>query len=323
MLPSCRMGDHHKRWFTQIIQSALSEDLVAPRQILNHVTPEVMANHLPPALMSEILTKSLSAGAMRPELVLKTLNPELLADHIPPETLWACIAEAGTEAGMEEAEGGSVGPLRRFLEAAIASGLDYGMVSEEEVLVELTPEVLAKHLPVPLKAELLRACFEADSVNPELVVRTVGVNNLTEHSPIPELWRIVSTAGRRAAGAEDGDGRASGDFSIPEVKPVREPKRVEDPSPPSYDDITRNAVANDGIEVDIDAPIAVDPPGTDSGRRKPNRRATGAGATSRRRARGKSGPPSARAATEVGAEGSSDIEVVDETDVALTPPGGK
>lgn len=323
MLPSCGMADHRKRWFTQIIHSALDADLVAPRMILGHVTPEVMANHLPPALMSDILTKSLSAGAMRPELVLVTLNPELLAEHIPPEILWACIAEAGTEAGMEEADGGSVGPLRRFLEAAIASGLDYGMVSEAEVLIELTPEVLARYMPVELKAELLRACFESDSVNPELVVRTLGVNNLAEHSPIPELWRIVSTAGRRAAGADDGDGRASGStFAIPEVKPVREPRRVEDPRAPAHDDITRNAVPADNLDVevaDIDAPIAVDPPD----RRKPNRRATGAGATTRRR----SSPPrpkgksNHRASTEVGAEGSSDIEVVDETDVLLTPPG--
>jgi hypothetical protein len=321
------MADHRKRWFTQIIQSALSEDLVAPRMILGHVTPEVMANHLPPALMSEILAKSLSAGAMRPELVLRTLNPELLAEHIPPEVLWGCIAEAGAEAGMNEADGGAVGPLRRFLEAAIASGLDYGMISEEDVLVELTPEHLAQHLPVGLKAELLRACFEADSVDPELVVRTLGVANLAEQMPIPELWRVVSAAGIRAAGGDDGDGaRASSNFAIPEVSPVREPPREpprEEPSaPPGHDDITRNAVPADNLQVDLEAPIAIDPPATteEPARRKPNRRITGAGATTRRRSSRPAGKAAHRAGTD---SGDAEIEVVDETDVLLTPPDSK
>lgn len=303
------MADHRKRWFTQIIQSALEEDLVGPKKVLEHVTPEVMANHLPPALMSEILSKSLSAGAMRAELVLATLNPELMAEHIPHEVLWACIAEAGSEAGMEDGSGG-VGPLRRFLEAAIASGLDYGMVSEDEVLRELTPEILAECLPVSLKAALLRACFEADKVDPELVVRTLGVASLAEHSPIPELWKIVSAAGLRAAGALDAGGKSPDKlFSIPEVTPPpREPRHVEDPEPPGFDDITRNAVPADSIASsvgDIDAPIAVDPP---DDRRKPNRRVTGAGATSRRRSR-----------RGVAADG--EIDVVEETDVRLTPPG--
>jgi hypothetical protein len=158
------------------------------------------------------------------------------------------------------------------------------------------------------------------------VVRTLGVANLAEHSPIPELWRIVSAAGRRAAG-DDGYGhgaRASDKlFSIPEVKPVREPvrepKRVTDPAP-GFDDITRNAVPADNLGVDLDAPIAVDPP--DDDRRKPNRRITGAGATSRRRAAsvtGKTKGANHRSPTEVGDVG--EIEVVDETDVLMPPPG--
>lgn len=308
------MADHRKRWFTQIIQSAMEEELVGPRKVLEHVTPEVMANHLPPSLMSEILSKSLSAGAMRPDLVLATLNPEKLAEHVPHEILWSCLAEAGSEAGMEDGSGG-VGPLRRFLETAIASGLDYGMVSEEEVLVELTPEILAEYLPVPLKAALLRACFEAEKVDPELVVRTLGVGSLAEHSPIPELWKIVSAAGLRAAGAVDGAGKSPDKmFSIPEVKAApREPKPVDDPDPPGHDDITRNTVPADNVD-GLDAPIAVDPPGDD--RRKPNRRVTGAGATSRRRSRRETA--SHRAVTE---SGDAEIEVVEETDVRLSPPG--
>ena len=301
------MADHRKRWFTQIIQSALDEDLVSPRKVLAHVTPEVMANHLPPALMSEILARSLSAGAMRPELVLATLTPELLADHVPHQILWECLAEAGSEAGMEDGSGG-VGPLRRFLEAAIASGLDYGMVSEDEVLVELTPEILAEYLPISLKAILLRACFEAEKVDPELVVRSLGVAALAEHTPIPELWKIVSAAGARAAGIRDLDGKVPETFSIPAVTAPREPE----PEPPAFDDVTRNTVPadNDGIEVAADS--------MDDDRRKPNRRITGAGATSRRRSRRESVLPGTaphRASTEPG-----DIEVVEETDVRI-PPG--
>ena len=37
---------------------------------------------------------------MTPERVLETVTPELLAKHLPHEVLWACIAAAAARAGV-------------------------------------------------------------------------------------------------------------------------------------------------------------------------------------------------------------------------------
>ena len=75
-------------------------EIFGPSQILDHVTPEVMANHLPPEVMSRVLQLSLSAGAMTPEGVLETVNPDLLARHIPHDVLWKCVVEAAENSGI-------------------------------------------------------------------------------------------------------------------------------------------------------------------------------------------------------------------------------
>ncbi len=78
----------------------MENNLVGATDILAHVTPEVMANHLPASLVSELLSKSLAAGEMTPEQVVETLTPELLADHIPAHILWACVHSAAEAAGL-------------------------------------------------------------------------------------------------------------------------------------------------------------------------------------------------------------------------------
>ncbi len=58
---------------------------------------------LPATWLSKVLTASLAAGSMTPERVLETVTPELLAKHLPHEVLWACIAAAVARAGVTNA----------------------------------------------------------------------------------------------------------------------------------------------------------------------------------------------------------------------------
>jgi hypothetical protein len=95
-------NDARQRWFSQIFQSGLECEIFGPSQILDHVTPEVMANNLPPAIMSQVLQLSLAAGAMTPEGVFQTVNPDLLAEHIPHEVLWKCVVEAAEKSGISK-----------------------------------------------------------------------------------------------------------------------------------------------------------------------------------------------------------------------------
>jgi hypothetical protein len=60
----------------------------------------VLASHLPPELLGKVLASSLATGSMTPERVLETVTPELLAKHLPHDVLWACIAAAAARAGV-------------------------------------------------------------------------------------------------------------------------------------------------------------------------------------------------------------------------------
>lgn len=94
------MTDQRQAWFTRMMESGLEHSIFAPSDVLAHATPDVLATHLPPELLSKILASSLAAGAMTPERVLETMTPELLAKHVPHDVLWACIAAAAARAGV-------------------------------------------------------------------------------------------------------------------------------------------------------------------------------------------------------------------------------
>ena len=90
-----------QQWFTNMLESGLANKIFAPPDVLGHVTPDVLATHLPAELLSKMLTASLPAGSMTPERVMETVTPELMAQHIPLEVLCECIAAAASRAGIQ------------------------------------------------------------------------------------------------------------------------------------------------------------------------------------------------------------------------------
>ena len=103
-------------------------------------------------------------------------------------------------------------PSRRFLYEVLNSGLALEMITPDDVLQHVTPEVLAHHLPISLKARLLQASLNAERMTPKLVVEVVGVEALVEHAPMPVLWACVrACAARQLQGqAEDAIGASLG-----------------------------------------------------------------------------------------------------------------
>ena len=85
-----------QKWFAHMVQVGIEEKVVTPALLLGFVTPDVLAHHLPPELLSKLLASALTAGAMTPERLLETLTPEVLAENIPLEVVWRCV-EAGAE----------------------------------------------------------------------------------------------------------------------------------------------------------------------------------------------------------------------------------
>lgn len=98
-------NDQRQAWFERVMESGLENGMFAPSDVLAHATPDVLASHLPPELLSRVLSTSLAAGAMTPERVLETVTPEVMARHIPHEVLWQCIAAAAARAGVSKTVG--------------------------------------------------------------------------------------------------------------------------------------------------------------------------------------------------------------------------
>jgi hypothetical protein len=97
------MSESRQAWFARMLESGLEHKIFAPADVLAHATPDVLANHLPPDLLSKVLASSLAAGAMTPERVLETVTPSEMSKHVPHEVLWACIAAAAARAGVATA----------------------------------------------------------------------------------------------------------------------------------------------------------------------------------------------------------------------------
>ncbi len=99
-------NDARQRWFAQMMASGLDNKIFAPADVLAHATPDILANNLPPDLMSKVLSASLAAGAMTPDRVLETVTPDVMGAHLPHDVLWACLSAAAVRAGVSGSGGG-------------------------------------------------------------------------------------------------------------------------------------------------------------------------------------------------------------------------
>jgi hypothetical protein len=93
-----------------------------------------------------------------------------------------------------------VNSTRQFLKIAIESGIETGMVAPADVLRHATPDVLASSLPAAQTAKLLKASLAAASMDPQLVVDTLGIDTLAEHLPTNVLWACLADQAGKALG---------------------------------------------------------------------------------------------------------------------------
>jgi hypothetical protein len=246
-----------EKWFCELVDSGLNEEIFDSAHLMSHATPEVLAENLPPDLVAKVLQSALQAGAMTTDRILETLTPEIAAHHIPHAVLWECVSTAAKKVGLDKVdEKVKSGDKRRaFLRRSLDSGLACNVVSPGDVVEHATAEVLAEHLPVDLKAKLLSEALKADAMNPSLIVDVVGVKALTEHVPVAVLWECLVEAGEKAvtgqvvgAVASVTDDKKKGAKSS---KPKGGPKALKKPAaraggnkkdraltPPTFDDDT-------------------------------------------------------------------------------------
>jgi len=84
-----------KAFFVDALTAALDLKIGTPDDVLRHVTPDVLAQHLPRPLWARLLTACLGAPRVDAQLVVETIGIANLCEHIPSSIIWSCIAEIG------------------------------------------------------------------------------------------------------------------------------------------------------------------------------------------------------------------------------------
>jgi hypothetical protein len=89
---------HHvntKSFFIDALTSALELNIATPFDVVRHVTPDVLAEHLPRPLWARLFTACLGAPKVDAQLIVETIGVPNLCEHIPSPIIWGVIAEIG------------------------------------------------------------------------------------------------------------------------------------------------------------------------------------------------------------------------------------
>lgn len=87
-----------KAFFVAALSSALDLGIAVPDDVLRHVTPDVLAAHLPRPLWARLLTACVGAPRVDAQLVVETIGVPNLCEHVPAPIIWACIEELALRA---------------------------------------------------------------------------------------------------------------------------------------------------------------------------------------------------------------------------------
>lgn len=84
-----------KAFFVATLSSALDLGIAVPDDVLRHVTPDVLAAHLPRPLWARLLTACVGAPRVDAQLVVETIGVPNFCEHVPATIIWSCIHEIG------------------------------------------------------------------------------------------------------------------------------------------------------------------------------------------------------------------------------------
>ena len=82
-----------KPFFSEALGQALDLGIGTPEDVLRHVTPDLLAAHLPRPLWARLLTACLGAPKVDAQLVVETIGVPNLCEHLPSNVIWAVVSD--------------------------------------------------------------------------------------------------------------------------------------------------------------------------------------------------------------------------------------
>jgi hypothetical protein len=194
-------GADRTRWLTRLLELGLESHVFEAPDIVAYATPDVLSECLPPEVMAVLFQETMARGAMTPDLIVSVLRPETLAQYIPHNILWSCISGACERGGIGAQGSKTTEAKRKFVQGAMAAGLECGMLDPEDLFKHVSPEVLAFYLPTQLKAKVLHETLRVGKINPQIVLEIVGIDGLAAHAPPAVMWACMMESASRALGS--------------------------------------------------------------------------------------------------------------------------
>jgi hypothetical protein len=248
------MPTSREQWFADVLQAGLDTHVLAEPDILAHATPAVLVGALPKDVVVRMLDAALGSGTISPKAVVAHASPELLAQHVPPGVVWSCIASAAERAGVTATEatgrdasrddGRDDGKAREFLRRALAAALARAVLTPSDVVQHVDARVIVHHLPEALTTKLLEVSLAAGRLDAQLVVDTIGIDQIARHAPSATVWACLARAG------DPGKAAAA---PVPAPTPAAVPEPIPEPTRPALevldDDIASVLVDLDDSQV--------------------------------------------------------------------------
>ncbi|MBK7535164.1 MAG: hypothetical protein IPI49_07260 [Myxococcales bacterium] len=85
-------------FFVDAFTSALERGIATPDALIRHITPDVLAAHLPRTLWARLLTACLGAARVDASTIVDTVGVRNLCEHLPKPLLWGCLADLAATA---------------------------------------------------------------------------------------------------------------------------------------------------------------------------------------------------------------------------------
>jgi hypothetical protein len=219
-----------KGFFVDALTSALELGIGTPDDVVRHVTPDVLAAHLPRPLWARLLTACLGASRVDAQLVVETIGVSNLCEHVPPSIIWGCIADIGARTlghsgGVRSTTAAPTPTASDVIAAPVLAPpppLEERQVAASPQLAPAAP--LGPSIPSPAVAEpladLISELETGTNPEPRASSRT--------RSPIAQRFRPSSTGvgrltGRRPQAAASERPRRGATEVEPEPEPEPEP----------------------------------------------------------------------------------------------------
>ncbi len=189
--------DRHRPWLAYALEESLERSLLAPRDVIDHANPEVLVTQLPPAVISDLLSRALAIGTFSPAQVLESAPPALLAEHLNPGVMWRCLKEAADRGGLSRKGGARNPSARQWFASIVARALESELIAPADVLRFLPPGEFVAEAPKAVMSKLIESALGRGTFDATLVLEHITPSVIADHLETSFVWDCISEAAAR------------------------------------------------------------------------------------------------------------------------------